>query len=109
VTFFNGQVLDIHQYTSSPIKNMSFSGVGGLLMKFIMMWNSLNRENKGIQRYCDSSYHILKTTLPPTSYIWTDTLRYHPFEDGSIIETKNNLGLLSISSNLIENKLLKNE
>jgi hypothetical protein len=109
VTFRNGQVLDIQQYTSSPIKNMSFSGVGGLLMKTIMMWNSLSRKNKGIQRYCDSSYHIVKTIIPPTSYIWTDTLRYLPFEEGSIIETNNNLGLLSISSDAIENKLLEND
>lgn len=109
VTFRNGQVLDIHQFTSSPIKNMSFSGFGGLLMKFIMLWNSMNRKNKRIQRYCDSSYHILKTTLPPTSYIWADKLRYLPFKTGSIIETNNNLGLLSISSNFIENKLIEKE
>jgi hypothetical protein len=109
VTFLDGQVLDIHQYTSSPIKNMSFSGVGGLLMKMIMKWNSLSRKNKGIKRYCDSSYHIVKTTIPPASYIWTDNLKYLSFEEGSIIETKNNLGLLSISSNLIDNKLLEKE
>jgi hypothetical protein len=51
----------------------------------------------------------VKTPLPPTSYIWTDHLRYLPFEEGSIIETKNNLGLLSISPSMIENKLLKKE
>lgn len=109
VTFLDGRVLDIHQYTSSPIKNMSFQGVGGLLMKIIMKRNSLSRKNRGIHRYCDSSYHIVKTTIPPTSYIWTDNLRYIPFEEGSIIETKNNLGLLSFSSNMINNKLLEKE
>jgi hypothetical protein len=109
VTFKEGVDLKINQYTSSPIKNMSFSGIGGLLMNIAMFVNSLKRKNKEIQRYCDTSYHILQNdkNIIPGSIIWSDTLRYRAFTNGSLIETDNNLGLLTLSSESIENTLLK--
>lgn len=109
VTFPGGTTLPIHQYTSSPFKNMSFSGVWGVLMKGVIGFNSIKRKNKDIYRICDTSYSISHDDKDDDSkpFLWKDQLRYQFLEKGSIIETNNNLGLVSISSHSITNVLIK--
>jgi hypothetical protein len=107
VTFQDGRTLNINQFTSSPIKNMSFSGFGGRIMKMVTFFNSWTRKNKNIHRFCDHSYHIVKTNNHHGTYIWKDSLTYQPLNKNTIIETENNLGLLIISEQFVLNKLLK--
>lgn len=109
VTFPTGRKLPIHQFTSSPFKNRSFTGIWGALMKGVISLNSLKRKNKDIYRVCDPAYSIrhVKKDDETNPYLWKDQLRYQFLEEGSIIETTNNLGLLSISSNTFTNTLIK--
>ncbi|MEH7076849.1 hypothetical protein [Neobacillus drentensis] len=111
VTFADGRELPIEQYTSSPFKNMSFSGVWGSMMKTVITVNSLKRKNKDIHRICDPAYQITHVEAEEmgqeTPFLWQDQLRYQTLEKGSIIETNNNLGLLSISAEQTINTLLK--
>ncbi|MEH7748132.1 hypothetical protein V7659_24430 [Neobacillus drentensis] len=111
VTFTDGRELTVHQFTSSPFKNMSFSGVWGLMMKTVISINSIKRKNNDIHRICDPSYNIThvdgETDQRP--FLWKDQLRYQYLKNHSIIETQNNIGLLSISPEKISNTLLQKE
>lgn len=108
VTFPAGSKLSIHQFTSSPFKNRSFTGVWGVLMKGVISLNSFKRKHKDIYRICDPSYtisHVDKKEVQKP-FLWMDQLRYQLLGKGSIIETTNNLGLLTVSSNSITNTLI---
>ncbi|EKN65679.1 hypothetical protein BABA_18841 [Neobacillus bataviensis LMG 21833] len=110
VTFPDGRTLPIQQFTSSPLKNMSFTGVWGLLMKIVIGINSISRKKNDIYRVCDPSYtitHLEKENEPAAMYLWKDQLRYQIIDKSSIIETNNNLGLITIMNNDIQNTLLK--
>ncbi|WP_160718922.1 hypothetical protein [Bacillus sp. USDA818B3_A] len=109
VTFANNQTLSICQLTSSPFKNMSFSGVWGLLMKLVIGVNAYSRKRNDIQRSCSLDYTIThhKINSQTTPYIWQDRLRYQVIDHKSIIATSNNLGLVSISDETIQNQLIK--
>ncbi|WP_419887969.1 hypothetical protein ACN6MT_21490 [Neobacillus niacini] len=108
VSFQNGQKLTIHQFTSSPLKNMSFGGLWGILMKQIMALNAIKRKNNEIQRVCTPSYNIQEVgkNITPNSYLWRDIVSYQTLENNSIMETNNNLGLLMIRRRAIKNYLL---
>ena len=112
VTFPDSRELNVKQITSSPIKNMSFSGAWGALLKMAIKVNSVKRKNKDIIRYCDLSYRIQtiedKKTVPQT-YLWKDQLCYQPVQKEDIIEMENHLGLLSYTAGAIEYKLCKME
>lgn len=99
----------ILQFTSSPLNNMSFYGIWGFLMKSVIWFNSIKRKKEAIHRYCDTDYNIIhtdkKSACPKTS-IWTEIIRYLSTNKGAIIETNNNMGLLSLSSKHIKNTLL---
>jgi hypothetical protein len=105
VSFHDGKVLNIHQFTSSPFKNMSFSGLWGLMMKGVISLNVRQRKNKEIHRYCSPEYEIIKTDDQHKEFIWKDQLRYKSVKGDSIIETNNNLGSLTISGEKITNNL----
>jgi hypothetical protein len=107
VSFQDGRALSIRQFTSSPFKNMSFSGLWGLMMKGVIGWNVRQRKNKEIQRYCSQEYEIKKIehTNEKVKFIWKDQLKYKPVKNDSIIETNNNLGSLSINGEKITNNL----
>ncbi|MBO0961092.1 hypothetical protein J1P26_15430 [Neobacillus sp. MM2021_6] len=110
VTFSDGGMLPIQQFTSSPIKNMSFSGVWGLLMKMVININSISRKKNDIYRVCDPSYtitHLEKENVHDATYLWKDQLRYQRLKKESIIETNNNIGLITILNNDIQHILLK--
>jgi hypothetical protein len=103
VTFQDGRELVLNQYTSSPLKNMSFSGLWGLIMKAVIWVNTRSRIKKDIYRYCTPDYQIIKGKNE--SFLWKDQLRYQFIKKESIIETHNNLGFLSITKGDIQNKL----
>ncbi|WP_442598704.1 hypothetical protein [Neobacillus sp. D3-1R] len=109
VSFPDGRDLQISQFTSSPIKNSSFSGFGGLLLKIAMMFNSFQRKNKDIHRYCDEFFHITRTDTEPEFFVWKDKLRYQPLHSTNLIETKNNLGILTLNGKGVQNKLMIKE
>ncbi|WHY03005.1 hypothetical protein [Neobacillus sp. DY30] len=108
VSFKNGQELTINQFTSSPLKNMSFRGLWGTLMKQIMALNSLKRKNNQIYRVCTPSYYIKEVNEGniSNSYLWMDIVNYKTLENNSIMETNNNLGFLMVRRTTIKNFLL---
>ncbi len=110
VEFPDHDKLCIYQFTSSPMNNMSFSGVQGGLMKAIVTINAAKRRNKEINRYCDASYDIVKqkrNTPCPDDFTWKEKIRYLSSNRGPIIETDNNLGHLVITPTFVQNSLLQ--
>ncbi|OIK10553.1 hypothetical protein BIV60_20760 [Bacillus sp. MUM 116] len=109
VTFASGLKLEVKQFTSSPFKNMSFSGIWGLIMKLVIGMNSLSRKNKMINRICTPSFYIRrvkeKGDTKSNHFIWKDELMYQILKKESIIETKNNIGLLTITPVEMKNSL----
>ncbi|WP_374055064.1 hypothetical protein [Rossellomorea sp. FM04394] len=97
VTFSDGRTLTIHQFTSSPIKNMSYTGIWGAIMKFIIGLNARKRTDRTIYRYCDHQFNLFQEeqSSTPSDYVWKESIRYRRINDSSIIETKNNIGLLT--------------
>lgn len=108
ISFKDGRQLIINQFTSSPLKNMSFGGLWGIWMKQIMALNALKRKNNEIHRICTPSYYIkeVKKEDQSSSYLWKDRVSYQTLGNNSIIETKNNLGLLMIRERILNNILL---
>jgi hypothetical protein len=108
ISFKDGRKLTINQFTSSPLKNMSFGGVWGLLMKQIMALNALKRKNNRIYRLCTPSYFIkeVEEENKTNTYLWKDQVSYQLLENNSIIETNNNLGFLKIRKRGLKNYLL---
>ncbi|HEX5563827.1 MAG TPA: hypothetical protein VFX34_02605, partial [Sporosarcina sp.] len=105
----NGSSARIVQFTSSPSKNMSFSGIWGFLMKRMIAFNAWKRRGKKIRRHCDESFVIVKeekhTSCPETPE-WTEVLEYVPMNKKSIVETENTIGKLTLFPNIVENTLL---
>ncbi len=100
---------NIHQFTSSPIKNMSFSGFFGVLLKSAIWFNALRKKKKIFYRSCNQDYHLLesKKELVNTKGVrWKETIQYKSTDNGNVVETDNNIGIVTISSNEISNTLL---
>ena len=109
VKMSEGPALHILQYTSSPMKNMSFSGLWGQLMKFVTWLNSLKRKNKNIYRYCTQHDHILKVKSASDTEkdaLWTESLTYLFIDNHTIVETSNNTGYISLTPEMAECRLL---
>ncbi|MDR4890356.1 hypothetical protein RGU12_22905 [Fredinandcohnia sp. QZ13] len=110
VEFNTGENLCIYQFTSSPMNNMSFSGIQGGLMKAIVTINAAKRRNKEINRYCDETYDIVKQKRKdscPANFTWKEKIRYLSTNQGPIIETDNNLGHLILTQDTVQNVLLQ--
>ncbi|MGM8216412.1 hypothetical protein ACLIA0_12650 [Bacillaceae bacterium W0354] len=110
VSFPNGEQLNIKQFTSSPMKNMSFGHLWGLLLKQVIWFRSRKRKEK-IYRYCDHDHfvHYVEQSekIKDENYVWKDELKYQPLNDqGSIVITNNSLGLVSINDEAVQNELL---
>jgi hypothetical protein len=103
-----GEQATILQFTSSPIQNMSFSGIWGALVKGAIWLNTLKRKKKEINRYCDSSYQLVMDDHHDSTPVhWTESIRYLSTDKGHIIETNNNMGLIQYTSHSVQNKLLQ--
>jgi hypothetical protein len=97
ITFRDGRTLTIHQFTSSPLKNMSYTGIWGTIMKFIIALNARKRTNRTIYRYCNDQFDLFREEQESSAlsdYVWKESIRYQHISESSIIETKNNIGLL---------------
>ncbi|MGG1630831.1 hypothetical protein [Rossellomorea sp. NRS-1567] len=97
ITFRNGRRLKIHQFTSSPIKNMSYTGIWGAVMKFIIALNARKRTNRTIYRYCNHQFDLFREEQEsgvPSDYVWKENIRYLNISESSLIEIKNNIGWL---------------
>ncbi|WP_262175648.1 hypothetical protein [Saccharococcus sp. Marseille-Q5394] len=104
------EVLDILQFTSSPSHNMSFSGVWGKLMKMAIWGNARRRVKKTIYRYCDVGFSIRnggKAIDCPKDAKWQEALRYLEMQGGAIVETENNIGLVTVGETGIRHSLLQ--
>ncbi|MFS0863096.1 hypothetical protein [Fredinandcohnia sp. 179-A 10B2 NHS] len=112
VTFQTGEKLRIHQFTSSPQHNMSFSGFWGAIMKAVVTLNAGKRRNKEINRYSDDTFHLItqsKDTPCPSNFTWQEKIRYLTGDKSTIIETDNNIGLLRLTPSSIQNFLLQHD
>ncbi|MBD8067952.1 hypothetical protein [Bacillus sp. PS06] len=90
----------IYQFTSSPMKNMSFDGLKGVILKALLTLHGKYTVN----RYCDSSNLIGLTDSRNT--LWKEKISYHLLKDDSIANLDNNLGSFFYSANVIQNRLL---
>jgi hypothetical protein len=107
IHFASGVRLAVHQCTSSPLKNMSLTGVWGMLMKLVIGANSFERKNKELHRICTPNYEILRIDQDdPGPIIWEDFLTYQNLNGKSNIETNNNLGKITLINGRVENSLL---
>ncbi|MFD1737253.1 hypothetical protein ACFSCX_11885 [Bacillus salitolerans] len=103
----NGEKLKVVQFTSSPLKNMSFTGIWGYLLKLSISINSLKRKNKAIYRFSPDNHSIFYSRgNHEAPHSWKETINYIPLLNGSIIHTTNNLGLLTINEDTVQNHLL---
>ncbi len=62
IFWHTGWKIKIHQFTSSPLRNRSFSGIKGYLFKQFLRLNIWKRRRKVIQRICTRTFAIKKTT-----------------------------------------------
>ncbi|MGA9226089.1 MAG: hypothetical protein WB217_07110, partial [Mesobacillus sp.] len=109
VQYDNGDKLFFYQFISSPIANESFTGIWGGIMKTVMWFNARKRKKHTLHRSCDHEYNMTLQTQPSdktTNHLWTEIIQYLPYEDNSIIETKNSIGSLKDRKGKIENTLL---
>ncbi len=109
VMLTNNTSLTVHQFTSSPIKNRSYSGLLGSMMKMLIQMNSLKRKDKTLYRYCSDDYqlHLSGKQSTPSNCLWNEEIRYLPIDNQSIFEPNNNLGLFTYTPQEISNTLLK--
>lgn len=109
VTFKDGKKRKLHQFTCSPLKNESFSTITELVLKGMLMLHSLTSGKNEIHRACDSAFNLsfnqsLETKVPN---IWKEVIHYRSLPSGSIIETDNNLGFLSLEGHEVNVDLLE--
>jgi hypothetical protein len=106
----SNEQLTIYQLTSSPMKNMSFEGLFGSLLKLIVWITTIRQKENTVNKYYDDKNHILKKSDSPHqsgNMIWKEKISYQSLEHGTIIETANNLGLLTLTNKAIQNMLLQ--
>jgi hypothetical protein len=105
----NGKKATIFQFTSSPIHNMSFSGIWGNIFKRVIWLNTLKRKKKEIYRYCDSSYELIneEPESEDQSYHLKESIRYLSTNQDEIVKIKNNIGLVFYNHKEVQNNLLQ--
>ena len=107
VTFSNeheGRTL--YQFTSSPLNNMSFYGLGGFALRSLLWLYGRIHKNEFLNRYCDSAF-LLHENHQPSHYLWKEKIQYHTLPNESFIDTDNNLGLFQFNSKTSHHALLK--
>lgn len=109
ITIPHKRKFTIHQFTSSPIKNMSFSGFFGRLLKTAIWFNALKRKKKVFHRSINQDYSLVESKQELTNrkgVRWKEILQYMSTDSGSVVETNNNIGLVTIKHGSINNTLL---
>ncbi|WP_087973416.1 alkaline phosphatase D family protein [Oceanobacillus rekensis] len=106
IEFKNQNNMTIRQYTSSPINNMSFPSITGSLMKS-SIWISFMLNGKYEEmRYCDENNNLLEQK-DLKNLKWKEEIHYLKPQQGTLIETDNNLGHLMVTNEYAENRLLR--
>ncbi len=105
VEFFPHDKRTIHQYTSSPIKNESFRGLANLAIKGSLFLSNQVIKKNITHRYYDHS-QLLSEGEPSTACIWKETIRHETLENGFLIKTTNNIGLIEFTGCEINNSFL---
>ncbi|WP_050181046.1 hypothetical protein [Domibacillus robiginosus] len=102
----------IIQCTSSPLNNASFSGIWGRLVQTVTWVNAWKRKKKRIVRYCDEQDRMIHQEPGihvPENCQWKETIQYIPTDRETIMETTNNIGLLSFTETFAQNELFMSE
>ena len=79
-------------------------------MRSAIWLNARKRRGKKIRRHYNHASTIVKEerhTKCPDTVEWQEELRYLPMPKREIVETKNNIGLLSIGKDHVQNTLLR--
>ncbi|WP_010093841.1 hypothetical protein [Ornithinibacillus scapharcae] len=104
--------LTINQFTSSPIHNMSFSGIWGKSLKLIVALNSITRKRKTFIRSFDKGSNLSfgkLSVVKKKQIIWHEEINYLSTTSGKVMHTHNNVGLIKITDEMIQNKLIMNK
>lgn len=98
VTFKDSKKRKLHQFTCSPMKNDSFSTLTELVLKTVLLLHSVTTGKNEIQRVCDLDFKLSfdKSLDSKKHTLWKEVIQYQSLPSGSIVETNNNLGLLSL-------------
>lgn len=108
ITYEQKEKITIHQFTSSPIHNVSFPNLLGKMMKLVVKINSLQIHRRTIYRYCDNKYYLyVGKPQNKNNLKWEEEITYLPVTNGKTIETNNNIGLLTLHSLDIFGRLLQ--
>ncbi|MCM3585937.1 alkaline phosphatase D family protein [Mesobacillus maritimus] len=100
------------QFTSSPLKNPTFAGFPGALLKGAVWLFEKSSGTRTIYRSCDPNFSLYQSTgraqTLKTKNLWSESIQYLPMENGTLLKTNNNLGLLSLNgATEINNKFLE--
>ncbi|WP_019155766.1 metallophosphoesterase family protein [Robertmurraya massiliosenegalensis] len=112
VHFEDEQTRYVHQLTSSPLKNESFSTLSKFLLQRILKGYHLLKGKNELQRSCDSTFNLLyhqKNSTKGKSYLWKEFIQPYTLSNNTIVEMDSNLGYLSLEDDRLELKLLQNK
>ncbi|HZG57826.1 hypothetical protein, partial [Paenibacillus sp.] len=90
--------LPIVQYTCSPLRNESYGGAIGFVMKRWIDWNAWRRKRGRLVRRGSADGRFLRgAAADGEGARWTERIRYLPIGNGSIVDFGNNAGWLRLS------------
>lgn len=110
VSFQNGQKRKIQQFTCSPMKNDSYSLLTNFFLQGILRLNTFLNGEKELHRFCDSNFSLSFENgdfKSEQNSLWKELIHYLSLPNDSIVETKNNLGLLITEHNEVNVQLLQ--
>ena len=96
----------LHQFTSSPIKNQSFDGLSGMALKSILHFRKSSTKQQKMSRYCGNDY-VIHEKEASASFLWKEIISHQVLANGSMIDTKNNLGWLAFNKDSFRHSFLK--
>lgn len=102
ITFPSKRSKTYYQLTSSPLKNRSFEGFLGFLLRQAIKFSAIKnrRVSKSGKEDKQGRLTAMRQLIhDPASVKWREHTHYHYTQNGQIVETKNNIGLLSIRRN----------
>lgn len=103
VSIQNGEKRKLHQFTSSPMKNDSFSALTELFLKGFLRLHSWTSGHNELHRSCDLSFNLTyELDSTQEARLWKEHIKYLSLPNGSIVETDNNLGLLNEAKRLLK-------
>ncbi|RFU65298.1 metallophosphoesterase family protein [Peribacillus glennii] len=105
--YLDGDKKTLYQLTSSPLKNITLTGITSELVKAALQ---INLNKNGARRFIrdkTKTYHVELDHDFSHETVAKELIDYHTLEDGSIMETENNLGFIMISPDKMEASIVK--